>query len=290
MSGLSDGCIYTWPGYQRPEPAELRLYSYPGDGVDGATSPYLYVVRLRRRDGEGTLRDASLTGPDGPVAVRRRQPHPGRRGLSAAGRDPRPRRAARGRRAYTAQVTFTSDEGDQATRRWSFTTGELERGDRGAGRRGRHAAARTRPPRRCRAAARRGSRSSSRPRRRRRARDDRRPGQRRRPQRARDAAAAGLQVPADAQDRSGSTRSPRRFESRGGRPVRVTVSLPGFFAGRDPVPRADAGAQPLLGFSAGARAPAQARPDRPDALRPGGGRGRPAGAARDFDASRRPWS
>jgi hypothetical protein len=43
VSGSADGCIYTWPGYQRPEPPALQLYTYPGDGVQDTTSPYLYV-------------------------------------------------------------------------------------------------------------------------------------------------------------------------------------------------------------------------------------------------------
>src|SRR4051812_11470596 len=69
VSGSAPGCIYTWPGYQRPEPAAMTLYPFPGDGVVGATSPYLYALAFGGRTGEGTLSDASLSGPDGPVGV-----------------------------------------------------------------------------------------------------------------------------------------------------------------------------------------------------------------------------
>src|SRR6201991_4563606 len=39
VSGASPGCIYTWPGYVRPEPPTPALYTFPGDGVSDATSP-----------------------------------------------------------------------------------------------------------------------------------------------------------------------------------------------------------------------------------------------------------
>lgn len=86
------GCMTTWPGYTRPNPATPVLLSYPGNGrtdvpavevadempfvpgdfvglPDGAESgPYLYA--LAWGTGRGQLVSASLTGPDGPVAIR----------------------------------------------------------------------------------------------------------------------------------------------------------------------------------------------------------------------------
>src|SRR3954453_2971075 len=67
VSGSAPGCIYTWPGYRRPEPAALTLYTFPGDGVAGATSPYLYAFGFGGGTEAGTLSGATLTGPDGPV-------------------------------------------------------------------------------------------------------------------------------------------------------------------------------------------------------------------------------
>ena len=87
VTGFADGCMYTWPGYQRPEPAELRLYSYPGDGARGHDEPVPVRLRLRRRD-ERRARSASasLTGPGGPVAVRIVDNHtPGVEGLLPPG-------------------------------------------------------------------------------------------------------------------------------------------------------------------------------------------------------------
>ena len=95
--GYADGCIYTWPGYRRPGAAGAASCTpIPATACADTTSPYLYVSASAAGRAGATLSDASLTGPRGPDrAARRRQPHRGRRGLPAAGRHPRPRRAAR---------------------------------------------------------------------------------------------------------------------------------------------------------------------------------------------------
>src|SRR3954453_22807457 len=69
VSGSAPGCIYTWPGYPRPEPSATALYPYPRDGVVGATSPYVYALAFGGGVGEGTLSGASIAGPAGPVGV-----------------------------------------------------------------------------------------------------------------------------------------------------------------------------------------------------------------------------
>jgi hypothetical protein len=126
VSGSAPGCIYTWPGYRRPEPAALALYTFPGDGVAGATSPYLYAFGFGGGTEEGTLSNASLTGPDGPIAVNVIDNHtPGAEGYLPPGGILAPAEPLEDDSTYTAQVTFTADDGAQATRRWTFSTGEL---------------------------------------------------------------------------------------------------------------------------------------------------------------------
>ena len=211
------GCIYTWPGYQRPEPPTLALYTYPGDGVVGRDEPVpVRASRFGGGIGEGTLSDASLIGPGRPGRRERdRQPHAGRRGLPPAGRHPRPRpQPLEDDSTYTAQVTFTSDEGVQATRRWTLQH--------------RRAAARrpsSRPARPTRTATHRRA-AAERPH----AADDARrcgpigggaratiaaQGNARRAHRAGHAAAHRLPAAGRRSGPSGSPRSGRRFESRG---------------------------------------------------------------------------
>jgi hypothetical protein len=134
VSGSAPGCIYTWPGYQRPEPAALQIYTYPGDGVETATSPVLYVFGFGAGTTEGTLSDASLTGPAGPVGVNVIDNHtPGAAGYLPPGGFLSPEEPLEDESAYTAQVTFTSDEGVQAVRRWTFRTGVLGAAEQPAG-------------------------------------------------------------------------------------------------------------------------------------------------------------
>jgi hypothetical protein len=125
VSGSAPGCIYTWPGYRRPQPPALQLYTFPGDGAQGATSQYLYVFGFGGGTSRGRITAASLTGPDGPVRVTVIDNHtPGAEGYLPPGGYLSPAEPLSGDAAYTAEVTFTADEGPSATRRWTFTTGE----------------------------------------------------------------------------------------------------------------------------------------------------------------------
>ncbi len=89
-------CATTWPGYTRPDPSSPQAYSYPGDGATGVrfseyaaelpftpgdfvglpggtkTGPYVtvYVNVPSSLAGKVKLESASISGPDGPVALR----------------------------------------------------------------------------------------------------------------------------------------------------------------------------------------------------------------------------
>lgn len=130
VTGFADGCMYTWPGYQRPEPAELRLYSYPGDGVEDTSSPYLYVFGFGGGTTGATISEASLTGPGGAVAIHVVDNHtPGAGGLLPPGGIVMPDEPLQTDSLYTAQVTLVSDAGVRASKRWSFRTGEVSAGE-----------------------------------------------------------------------------------------------------------------------------------------------------------------
>jgi hypothetical protein len=89
-------CATTWPGYTRPWPAAVTGYSYPGNGAIGVagsevaiedpftpgeyvgfpagteTGPYLMAfLNGPAKIDSARITAASLTGPDGPVAVER---------------------------------------------------------------------------------------------------------------------------------------------------------------------------------------------------------------------------
>ena len=135
-----------------------RSTRYPGDGVPARRARTCTSFGFGGGIGERHAERRVADRPDGPVAVQRRSTTtpPGAAGLPPAGRDPRPRRAARGRRASTPpQVTFTSDEGLQRDASAGASAPASSAPRRGAGRRGRPARLDA-PPRRCRAAARRG--------------------------------------------------------------------------------------------------------------------------------------
>jgi hypothetical protein len=230
VSGAVPGCIYTWPGYRRPEPAALTLFTYPGNGVTGATSPYLYVLGFGGGTTEGTLSDASLAGPSGLVALNVVDNHtPGAQGYLPPGGFLSPAEPLEDASQYTAQVTFTSDEGTRATARWSFSTGELgavaeeQTGEAGSGDGTATPLPSGRTPRMTLAVKPSGG-----------------------------GARATVSATGNAVGRSARvtlqrldckcrparktvklSKRPRRFESRG-RPVRVTVALPGFFVGDIP--------------------------------------------------------
>lgn len=56
-------CATTWPGYQRPEPAGLTAYSYPGNGVSG-------VVPTERAAESPTVPGAQVGLPEGTATGR----------------------------------------------------------------------------------------------------------------------------------------------------------------------------------------------------------------------------
>lgn len=88
----SDVCMVTWAGYDRPGPPVAQLLTYPGAGTEfaatselasewpftpgefvglpagTATGPYLFV--FGDGTGRGAITRASLSGPNGPVAVK----------------------------------------------------------------------------------------------------------------------------------------------------------------------------------------------------------------------------
>lgn len=143
-TGYADGCMWTWPGYQRPDPPFPVLHSYPGEGnervphaqnaaespfVPGdfvglpegtTTGPHLYVLAAGTE--RGRLTAASLTGPDGPVEVRTVDDGTG--GISAylpPGGIVIPVSPLRPDAPYTASVSFT-DGVVSLSRTWSFRT------------------------------------------------------------------------------------------------------------------------------------------------------------------------
>jgi hypothetical protein len=129
VTGFADGCMYTWPGYLRAEPPELRVYTYPGDGAQNVTSPYLYVFGFGAGTTGGTLSDATLLGPAGAVGVRTIDNHaPGVAGRLPPGGIVVPDAPLERGGLYTAQVTFTSDRGVRAVKRWSFGAGVISAG------------------------------------------------------------------------------------------------------------------------------------------------------------------
>ena len=91
-TGYANGCMYTWPGYDRPNPPTPQLFTYPGDGTtdwryqelasegpytpgervglptNALTGPYLYVFAWGV--GPGRITAATLTGPEGLVEIK----------------------------------------------------------------------------------------------------------------------------------------------------------------------------------------------------------------------------
>ncbi|HEU4976814.1 MAG TPA: hypothetical protein VFT50_17105 [Baekduia sp.] len=159
VTGVADRdryvCMVTWPGYQRPAPADWITYTYPGPGVVGyafeetafespftpgekvgipqgtKTGAYLYVMFDGPFD-HATARTtaASLTGPDGPVAIAvvdNDTPDVG--GYLPPGMELIPRRPLRPRTTYTASIAASLHAStefavlDQPVEHtWSFTT------------------------------------------------------------------------------------------------------------------------------------------------------------------------
>lgn len=91
VTGYAPGCMWTWPGYQRPAPDLVQTYSYPGPGatiypsmvaaewpfvpgdfvgLTGHTGPHLYLFVFGRNVRTVRIDAAQLVGPTGAVGVR----------------------------------------------------------------------------------------------------------------------------------------------------------------------------------------------------------------------------
>jgi hypothetical protein len=144
VTGYANGCMTTWPGYQRPDPPSPVLYSYPGDGVETVphaqyaaeqpfvpgdfvglpmgtrTGPHLYLLAFGTE--RGRLTSASLTGPNGLVEVRTVDNSTGSVGnYLPPGGIVIPAAPLVADAPHKASATFTDDE-TVLTRTWSFRT------------------------------------------------------------------------------------------------------------------------------------------------------------------------
>ncbi|HWK29407.1 MAG TPA: hypothetical protein VNS09_22780 [Solirubrobacter sp.] len=125
VTGFAPGCLVTWPGYVRPEPGDLRVYTYPGDGARDVSSPFLYVLGYGGGTSAARLSDVSLTGPAGAVRVRVvDNSSPGMRGYLPPGGYIAPATPLVPGARYSAGATFSSDRGARVVKRWSFVAGE----------------------------------------------------------------------------------------------------------------------------------------------------------------------
>lgn len=148
QTGAAPGCLTTWPGYDRPEPDETVVYTYPGPGrtdvpaqestdespftpaellgLPNPTGPHLYVFPFGG-DGDGVAA-AQLTGPDGPVDIRVADSKTSDGSRTIGGYIPRrtalliPVAPLRPDSAYTAGVTMASGR----VHTWSFRTAPRE--------------------------------------------------------------------------------------------------------------------------------------------------------------------
>lgn len=153
VTGYADGCMWTWPGYERPDPVNPTLLPYPGGRAPNAphlqsaaespfvpgdfvglrqgvtTGPHLYVMAFGA--GRGRLTAASLSGPGGPVSVRTVDNETSSSvGNIGAYLPPGgiviPVAPLAQNSAYTASASFT-DGVEKLSRTWSFRTrGDLE--------------------------------------------------------------------------------------------------------------------------------------------------------------------
>ena len=144
-TGYANGCMWTWPGYDRPNPASPQLVTYPGNGTtgwryeeraseepftpgelvgvpDGAlTGPYLYVLAWGA--GQGKITAATLTGPDGPVAIKvADNATEGLRGYIPPGGMIIPTEPLNLATRYEAAATFQPDGGAAMNVGWAFET------------------------------------------------------------------------------------------------------------------------------------------------------------------------
>ena len=237
--GSPTAASITWPGYRAARAARRCASTrIPGDGVRGATSARTCTSSASAAGrATGTL---SRRVAHRPVRPRRAcsvvdNHTPGAEGYLPPGGYPRARRAARGTtrptpRRSRSPPTRATQASSSAGASAPASSSDADRGaDYGEAEPSRDASAAPLPsgrtPRMALALRRRAARG---------ARADRqRARQRGRPARAGDAAAARLPAAGRRTTTLKLTQTPRRFDSRG-RPVRVTVSLAGFFAGEIP--------------------------------------------------------
>lgn len=154
-SGAADderySCMTTWGGMDRPAPAGLVTYSYPGDGTTHryaetaseapytpgdlvglpqprTTGPYLYVaVDAPQGASRARVVAASLTGPEGAVDLRTVDNFtPGLESFLPAGAELIPVDPLKPSSTYRASVALDVELGDgsvvRAERQWSFAT------------------------------------------------------------------------------------------------------------------------------------------------------------------------
>jgi hypothetical protein len=148
-------CTTTFPGWTRPDPPALTVYTYPGDGAQiyasesaaegpwtpgdlvgiaqpAITGPYLYVLvdapGQNPADNPATLSGVTLTGPSGPVAFKTvdgNQPIPGGgtlAGYLSPGGFIIPVAPLAAGASYHAHVVVTFG-GQTIAHDWTFTTG-----------------------------------------------------------------------------------------------------------------------------------------------------------------------
>jgi hypothetical protein len=145
VTGYADGCMWTWPGYQRPEPPTTQVFNYPGQGaeiyssvdtsgespmspadavgVPNLTGTHLYLFAFGGGVTSVDLTGATLTGPDGPVSVRlvdNLTPDIGQ--FLPPGGIVVPTEKLRPKSDYTAGVTGQADSGAPLSWNWSFRT------------------------------------------------------------------------------------------------------------------------------------------------------------------------
>ncbi len=143
--GVSGGCATTGLGSE-PSAAQPALFTYPGDGTTGVASsenarelPFVpgdfiglpqgtttgvHLLVMSLGTAHGRLTSATLSGPNGPVAIRTvDNATPGLVGYMPPGGIVVPVEPLEGDASYTASVAFQPDDGAALTRTWSFGTG-----------------------------------------------------------------------------------------------------------------------------------------------------------------------
>jgi hypothetical protein len=145
VTGYADGCMYTWPGYQRPAPEQTALYTYPGNGAtiyyhertdsELPDSPagmlglneqnlgtHLFVFAFSTHTSSVQITGASLTGPDGSVPVRWVDNFTDGAGYIPPGGIVIPPKPLKPNSDYSASVTGQGNDGEPLTWSWTFHT------------------------------------------------------------------------------------------------------------------------------------------------------------------------